>query len=67
MEHVNKAEQELEKLGHHFPEFMKICEKYKLPPGKVLGGILGVVTLFGVVSQGYNIVCSLLTCIYPLL
>lgn len=66
MEHVKKAEQELEKLGHHFPEFMKICEKYNLPPGKVLGGICGAITVLGVVSQGYNIVCSLLTCIYPL-
>lgn len=67
MEHVKKAEQELEKLAHHNPQFIEICKKYGLPPGKVLGGVFGVVILFGVISQGYNIICSLLTCIYPLI
>ena len=45
MEHVKKAQEELDRLSLNFPELVKVCEKYKLPPGLVLGGVVGVFSL----------------------
>lgn len=67
MEYVKKVEKDLDKFALSQPEFVKVCEKYGLPPGKVLGGIFGVVVLLGIVIQGYNIICALLTCVYPMI
>lgn len=46
---------------------MEICKKYGLPPGMVLLGVSGVLVVLGIIMQGYNIVCALLTCVYPML
>ena len=67
MEHVEKARKELDKLANGMPELITICKKYNLPADLVLGGAIGVVLLIGIVLQGYNIVCALLTCVYPML
>ena len=67
MEHVEKARKELDKLANGMPELIAICKKYNLPADLVLGGVIGVVLLIGIVLQGYNIVCALLTCVYPML
>ena len=67
MEHVEKVRKELDKLANSMPELMTICKKYNLPADLVLGGVIGVVLLVGIILQGYNIVCALLTCVYPML
>ena len=67
MEHVEKARKELDKLANGMPELIAICKKYNLPADLVLGGAIGVFLLIGIVLQGYNIVCALLTCVYPML
>jgi hypothetical protein len=66
MEHVQKVQDELDKFAQSFPEYIDICKKYKAPPGLILGGVGFVVTLIGVYLQGYNIVCTLITCVYPM-
>merc|ERR1719230_2235677 len=67
MEFVEKAQKEFDKYASHFPEFVKICKQYNLPPGMVLAGVSATLVLLGVIMQGYNIVCALLTCVYPML
>jgi hypothetical protein len=67
MEHVQKIQVELDKLALHFPELCKVCEKYKVPPGWVLGGVGTVLSLGILIFQGYNILCALLTTVYPIL
>ena len=67
MEHVEKARKELDKLANGMPELIAICKKYNLPADLVLGGVIGVFLLVGIIMQGYNIVCALLTCVYPML
>ena len=66
MDHLKKLQKELDKYAMSQPEFVKACDKYGLPPGTVLGGILGVAILIGVITQGYNIICALITCVYPM-
>ena len=67
MEHVNRALDEFEKFAKNFPEFVDICKKYGVAPGMVLGGVSLLVIVLGIIMQGYNIVCALLTCVYPML
>ena len=67
MEYVNALSAEFEKYAGHFPEFVDICKKYGLPPGMVLLGASGFLVVLGILMQGYNIVCALLTCVYPML
>ena len=67
MEYVKKVDDALEGYVQHIPDLVKVCEKYKLPAGRVLGGILFVLTVVGVITQGYNIVCAVMTCVYPML
>ena len=66
MDHIKKVQKELDKFALSQPEFVKVCEKYGVPPGAVLGGILGFALLVGVIIQGYNIISALLTCVYPM-
>ena len=66
MEHVKLVQDELDKIAQSFPEFVKICDQYGAPSGLILGGFLSIVTLVGVYLQGYNIICTLITCIYPM-
>ena len=67
MEHVEKARKELDKLANGMPELISICKKYNLPADLVLGGAIAVLLLIGIIVQGYNIICALLTCVYPML
>merc|ERR1711934_136259 len=67
MEYVDKARKELQKNAESIPELMEVCKKYQLPPDLVLGGGCLVVLLGLVIFQGYNIVCALLTCVYPMI
>ena len=67
MEHVEKARKQLDQLANSMPEFIDICKKYNIPADLVLGGAIGVTLLVGIILQGYNIVCALLTCVYPML
>merc|ERR1719331_1424451 len=67
MDKVNQALEEFDKQAQHLPEFVEMCKKYGVPPGAVLGGTLALVTVIGIIMQGYNIVCALITCVYPML
>lgn len=67
MEHVNKLADEFEKYAKNVPEFTEFCKKQNLPPGLVLLGITAVLTVLGVILQGYNLVCVVLTIIYPII
>ena len=67
MDQVQKVLDEFEKFAKNFPEFVDICKKYGVPPGMVLAGAAGGLILLGILMQGYNIVCALLTCVYPML
>jgi hypothetical protein len=67
MEYVDKATKEFDKYAKHFPEFEKICKQYGVPPGLVMAGGFTALIVLGVILQGYNIVCALLTCVYPML
>ena len=67
MEHVDKARAELKKVVMTMPEFVAFCEKNGLPADLVLGGGIAAFVLVGVILQGYNIICALLTCVYPMI
>ena len=67
MDYVKKIETELNNFAKTQPEFVKQCEKYGVPPGMVLGGVLALLLIIGVITQGYAIICALLTCVYPML
>lgn len=67
MDQVQKVLDEFEKFAKNFPEFIEMCKKYGVPPGTVLAGASAVLVLLGIIMQGYNIVCALLTCVYPML
>jgi len=67
MDKVNEVASEFEKYAGHFPEFVEICKKYGLPPGLVMLGVSATLLVLGIIMQGYNIVCALLTCVYPML
>ena len=67
MQYVEKAQAELDKYAQNLPELVKVCKKYNVPPGLVLGGVSVVFTLGLLLYQGYNIVCAILTCVYPMI
>ena len=54
-------------MALHFPELCKVCEKNKVSPGLVLGGVGSVLSLAILIFQGYNILCALLTTVYPII
>lgn len=66
MDYVNQVTAEFDKLAQQFPEFIAMCNKYNLKPGMVLAGVSAVLVVIGIIVQGYNIVCALLTCVYPM-
>ena len=49
------------------PEFAKICKDKKLRPGHILAGVGTVAAILGVILKGYDIVCAVLTCVYPMI
>ena len=67
MEYVKKVDEALDSYVEYIPDLVKVCKKYKLPAGRVLGAILFVLTVVGIITQGYNIVCAVMTCVYPML
>ena len=67
MEYVDKARAELTNYANGIPELVAVCKQYGLPADLVLGGGVFVVLIGLVILQGYNIVCALLTCVYPMI
>ena len=67
MEHINKAVDELDKLAEGLPELVKMCKGKGIRPGHALGAAGSLVLIVGTILQGYNIVCALLTCVYPMI
>jgi len=67
MEHINKAVDELDKLAEGLPELVKISKKNGIRPGHALGAAGALVTIVGTILQGYNILCAILTCVYPMI
>ena len=67
MEHVDKARAELKKYAKGIPELVAVCKQYNLPEDLVLGGGILVFVIALIVIQGYNIICALLTCVYPMI
>ena len=49
------------------PDLVKMCNQYKVRPGHVLGGAGALVTFIIVLIKGYDIICALLTCVYPMI
>lgn len=67
MEHVEKALDELDNFAETLPELVKVCKQYGIRPGHALGGVGGLFLIVGTILQGYNILCALLTCVYPMI
>ena len=67
MEYVDKAREQLNKYAQGIPELVAVCKQYGLPADLVLGGGVLVFGLGLLIFQGYNIVCALLTCVYPMI
>ena len=57
---------EFDKIAKQNPKFVNFCKEKGLPPGQVLAGVAGLVTLLAILIKGYDILCALLTCVYPL-
>ena len=49
MEQVQKVRDEFKKFALSQPEFVKVCEKYGLPPGDVVGGLCAFAILLGII------------------
>ena len=49
------------------PKYNEICKKNKLPPGVLLGIIIFFSSLILIITQGYNMLCALVTCVNPML
>ena len=67
MEHAEKVFTQLDDIANTMPEFKAMCDKQKLRPGHIMAGVLGLVTVIGVWIKGYDIICALLTCVYPMI
>ena len=67
MDHLKKAEAELDKFANSLPEFKAQCEKNNVPPGMALGGLLGLSSLLLLWFQGMAIVSALVTCVFPMI
>lgn len=66
MDQIKQVEAELDKVAEGIPELVKVCDQYKVKPGWVLGGAIGAVVLIMLITQGYNMICAVLTCVYPM-
>ena len=66
MEYLEPAVEKADELAVNIPELVKVCNKHGIRPGHVLlvAGSVSLVLL--VIIQGYGIICSLLTCVYPM-
>ena len=65
---LDKLKEDLDKYAEMLgPKYNEICTKNKLPPGVLLGIIIFVSSLILIVTQGYNMLCALVTCVNPML
>jgi len=65
---LDKAKKDLDKLAGLYcgPKYAEICQKNKLPPGILLGIILFITSTILIVTQGYTMLCCLVTCVNPM-
>ena len=66
MQHLDKYVEMADDFAKKIPELVKVCNKHGIKPGHVLLGGGTFFALLMVLLQGYNIICVLLTCIYPM-
>ena len=67
MDHVNKILDQLDQYAEILPELVKVCKQYKIRPGYVLGAAGAVVLILLVLTKGYDVICALVTCVYPII
>ena len=49
MEHFKKIENELNNIAEIFPEYVKICKKYSVPHGILLGSVIGILSIIALI------------------
>ena len=54
-------------FAESMPELVKVCKDKGIRPAYVLAGVGSVVMVVGTIMKGYDIVCALLTCVYPMI
>ena len=67
---MDKFEQyfkQLDDFAESMPELVKVCKDKGIRPGHVLAAAGVVVIVVGTIMKGYDIVCALLTCVYPMI
>ena len=67
MVYVDQVRSELKKYADGIPELKAVCKQYDIPADLVLGGGGLVVVLGLIFIKGYDIVCALMTCVYPMI
>ena len=67
MEHVEKVVAQLDEYANMMPELVKVCKKYNIRPGQVLGAGGILVTILLILTKGYDVICALLTVVYPMI
>ena len=67
MEHVDKVVYQFDQLAKGMPAFEAQCKKHNLRPGHVLGAASALLLVLLVLFKGYDVVCAMLTCVYPML
>ena len=66
MDKLEQVFEQLDQVATTQPKVVQVCKQYGLRPGHVLGGAGGLVLLITILTQGYTIICALLTCVYPM-
>ncbi len=54
-------------MAENNEQFVNFCKEKGLRPGHVASAIAGVVIFLGIIIKGYDLVCGLLTCVYPMI
>ena len=67
MEHVEKIVAQLDEVASMNPKLVEVCKKYNIRPGQVLGAAGALVTILLVITKGYDVICALLTVVYPII
>lgn len=64
---ANDQLKNLDDLAKQLPYgFHKKVKDLGAPPGAILGGAGGIFLIIFLIMEGYNIVCAILTCLYPM-